>query len=64
MMTSRRDNRLPQPSGPDWRIVLSDAKARLTEKELLGAAEEFARTLRENPRYRLTIRWTLEEGPQ
>lgn len=54
----------PQPSGPDWRIVQTDAKARLTEKDLLGAAEELVRKLRENPRYRLTIQWTLEEGPQ
>jgi hypothetical protein len=54
----------PKPSGPDWRMVQCDAKARLTEKELLGAAEELARKLRDNPRYRLTIQWTLEEGPQ
>jgi hypothetical protein len=51
----------PQPSGPDWRMIQSDAKARLTEKELLGAADELARKLRENPRYRLSIQWTLEE---
>ncbi len=54
----------PQPSGPDWKVVGSDKKTRLTEKELLGAAEELVRKLRENPRYRLTIQWTLEEGPQ
>ena len=54
----------PPPSGPDWRTVQGDAKSRLTDKELLGAAEELARKLRENPRYRITIHWTLEEGPQ
>jgi len=54
----------PQPSGPDWKVVQCDTKARLTEKDLLGAAEELARKLRENPRYRLSIQWTLEEGPQ
>jgi hypothetical protein len=54
----------PQPSGPDWKIVQSDAKDRLTEKELMGVAEELVRKLRENHRFRLTIRWTLEEGPQ
>jgi hypothetical protein len=54
----------PQPSGPDWKVVESDGKSRLTEKDLLGTAEELLRKLRENPRYRLTIQWTLEEGPQ
>ena len=53
----------PQPSGPDWRIVHSDAMTRLTEKDRLGAAEELVRKLRENPRYRITILWTLEEAP-
>jgi hypothetical protein len=50
-------------SGPEWRIVQSDAEVRLTEEELAGVAEEFARKLRENHRRRLTIQWTLEEGP-
>jgi hypothetical protein len=54
----------PQPGGPDWKVVLSDGKTRLTERELLGVAEELVRKLRENPRYRLTVQWTLEEGPQ
>ena len=54
----------PQPSGPDWRFVQRDVKARLSEKDLQGAAEELVRKLRENPRYRLTIQWTLEEGPK
>ena len=54
----------PPPPVPGWKVVSSDTKARLTEKEVLGAAEELVRKLRENPRYRLTIQWTLEEGPQ
>jgi hypothetical protein len=53
----------PQPTDPEWRVVVTDRKARMTEKELLGTAEELVRKLRENPRYRLTIQWTLEEGP-
>jgi hypothetical protein len=35
----------------------------MTENEVLGTAEELVRKLRENPRYRLTMQWTLEEGP-
>ena len=54
----------PQPNAPDWRIVESDVGFRLTEEGLTEVAEEFARKLRDNPRHRLTIRWTLEEGPQ
>ena len=55
---------LPQPTDPEWTVVLTDRKARMTEKEVLGTAEELVRRLRENPRYRLTMQWTLEEGPQ
>jgi len=55
---------LPPPSDPKWKVVGTDKKTRLTEKELAGTAEELLRTLQENPRYRLTIQWTLEEGPQ
>jgi hypothetical protein len=54
----------PNPSGSSWKIVQTDTKARLTEKDLLGAIEALTRKLRENPRYRLSIQWTLEEGPQ
>ena len=53
----------PQPQ-PGWKIVVSDGKARLTEKELTATVEELLRKLKANPRLRLTIQWTLEEGPQ
>jgi hypothetical protein len=36
----------------------------MTEKEVRGTAEELVRKLRENPRYRLSMQWALEEGPQ
>jgi hypothetical protein len=42
----------------------SDGKARLTEKELAATIEELLRKLKENPRLRLSIQWTLEEGPE
>jgi hypothetical protein len=53
----------PQPTDPEWTVVLTDTKARMTENEVLGTAEELVRKLRENSRYRLTMQWTLEEGP-
>ena len=41
------------------------SKARLTEKELIREPpRNCCSKLEENPRYRLTIQWTLEEGPQ
>ena len=56
---------LPKPPpDPKWKVVQSDGKPRLTEKEVSATAEELLRKLRENPRYRLSIQWTLEEGPQ
>ena len=52
-------------TGPELaKIVVSDGKARLTEKELTATVEELLRKLKANPRLRLTIQWTLEEGPQ
>jgi hypothetical protein len=54
----------PPPAQPGWRPVQSDGKARMTEQELLAVAEELARQLRANPRHRLSIQWTLEEGPK
>jgi hypothetical protein len=54
----------PPPPPPGWKIVGSDGKARLTEKELTATIEELLRMLKANPRYRLSIQWTLEEGPR
>ncbi len=54
----------PPPPPPGWKIVGSDNKPRLTETELTTAVEELIRKLKANPRYRLSIQWTLEEGPQ
>jgi len=54
----------PPPPPPGWKVVVSDGKARLTETEATVAVEELLRTLKTNQRYRLSIQWTLEEGPQ
>lgn len=52
----------PHPR-PGWKTVGSDSKTRLSEKEATAAVEELLRKLKENSRYRLSIQWTLEEGP-
>jgi len=43
---------------------VSDGKTRLTDKEASATVEELLRKLKANPRYRLSIQWTFEEGPQ
>jgi len=54
----------PPPPRPGWKIVNTDNKTRLTEKEATAAVEELLRKLKANARYRLSIQWTLEEGPE
>lgn len=55
---------VPPPPRPGWKIVNTDNKTRLTEKEATVAVEELLRKLKSSPRYRLSIQWTLEEGPE
>ena len=54
---------VPPPS-PGWKIIGNESKTRLTEKEASATVEELLRKLKANQRYRLSIQWTLEEGPQ
>lgn len=54
----------PPPPLPGWKMVGTDNKTRLTEMELTATADELLRKLKANPRYRLSIQWTLEEGPE
>jgi hypothetical protein len=54
----------PPPSQPGWKIIGNESKTRLTEKEASATVEELIRKLKANQRYRLSIQWTLEEGPQ
>jgi Family of unknown function (DUF6079) len=54
----------PPPPQPGWKIVGNESKTRLTEKEASATVEELLRKLKANQRYRLSIQWTLEEGPQ
>jgi hypothetical protein len=53
----------PRPQ-PGWKVVGTDSKARLDETEASATVEELLGKLRANPKYRLSINWTLEEGPQ
>ena len=52
------------PPEPGWKLVSTDSKARLTEKEVSATVEELLGKLKANSRYRLSIQWTLEEGPK
>jgi hypothetical protein len=52
------------PVQPGWKIIGNESKTRLTEKEAAATVEELLRKLKANQRYRLSIQWTLEEGPQ
>jgi hypothetical protein len=52
------------PPEPGWKLVTTDSKARLTEKEVSATVEELLGKLKANSRYRLSIQWTLEEGPK
>lgn len=54
---------VPPPS-PGWKIIGNESKTRLTEKEASATVEELLRKLKANQRYRLSLQWTLEEGPQ
>jgi hypothetical protein len=54
---------VPPPSH-GWKIIGNESKTRLTEKEASATVEELLRKLKANQRYRLSIQWTLEEGPQ
>jgi hypothetical protein len=53
----------PEPE-PEWKIVVSDKKTRLPQKQAVATVDEILHKVKANPRYRLTIQWTLEEGPQ
>jgi hypothetical protein len=54
----------PGPGGKTWTQVGSGRKERLTSSDWSTTSEQLLRKLEENPRYRLTIEWTIEEEPQ
>ena len=60
----RRPPVVPPPSPGKWKIIGTESKTRLAEMEAAATVEELLRKLKANQHYRLSIQWTLEEGPQ
>jgi hypothetical protein len=54
----------PDPDGKRWTSIGSGAKKRIKLEEWSTTLNELNKTLSANPRYRLTIDWTIEEEPQ
>jgi hypothetical protein len=54
----------PEPGRKSWSSVDSDRKERLSSQDWSTTAEQLRRKLEDNPRYRITIEWTIEEEPQ
>jgi len=54
----------PVPGAKKWSQVGSGKKDRIGSKEWLKTAEELQKELDENPSYRLTVHWMLEEEPK
>ena len=59
----------PKPPGSDphgkrWSLIGSGKKKRITSEEWSTTPDELNQKLSANPRYRLTIDWTIEEEPQ
>ena len=47
--------------GDKWKPVSGGEKLRLSREQWSATAEELNQKLKQNPNYRLTVRWTLEE---
>jgi hypothetical protein len=54
----------PVPGAKKWSQVGTGKKGRLASKQWQETAEELMKKLDENPSYRLTVQWMLEEEPQ
>ena len=61
---SRKQHDDRPSSGKKWSLIGSGKKDRLTPEEWSTTAEDLRQKLDANPRYRLTIDWTIEEEPQ
>jgi hypothetical protein len=51
------------PPGTKWTQVDTGRKDRLSLEDWTSTVQELRGRIEANPRYRLTIQWTLEEGP-
>jgi hypothetical protein len=49
------------PGAKKWSQVATGKRDRLTPEDVVAAVEELKKKLAENPRYRLTLQWILEE---
>jgi hypothetical protein len=54
----------PRHDDENWTRVRSGRKERLSSADWEKASEELSRELGDNPRYRLTFEWKIEEGPK
>jgi hypothetical protein len=51
----------PEPPRKGLRQIGTGSRSRLSHNESLSEAQELVQRLRQNPKLRLTIHWTLEE---
>jgi hypothetical protein len=54
----------PEPGRKPWSPVGSGREERLSSQDWSTTAEQLHRQLEDNPRYRISIEWTIEEEPQ
>jgi hypothetical protein len=54
----------PGPGGKTWTQVGTGRKERISPEDWSTTARQLLQELEGNPRYRLTVEWTIEEGPQ
>jgi len=54
----------PKPDPKRWSVIGSGQNERLSSKDWSTTAQELHQKLEGNPRYRLTIDWTIEEESQ
>ena len=52
---------LPDTPGLKWKSISTGTKTRITTQEWASTVEELNQKLKDNPKYRLTVSWTLEE---
>jgi len=52
------------PRGKKWSLIGSGKQERIKMEKWSTTAEDLRQKLDKNPRYRLTIDWTIEEEPQ
>ena len=54
----------PDKTPSKWKQISAGSKARLTKADLSSTVQEIHQRLEDNPRYRVSIQWTVEEEPE